>query len=490
MTRRTYKDIIYNDFWGGLNLRESANQIQDKQLIKCENFNFEGNRLVTAKKIKKKYNIWGATEVRSVLVDGSDNYFTHWGKLYKNGVELPITTGWPLPDKRWYISVWWDLVFFTFDDGTEPPYYLDWGTLTQITWVGNPRYNIVYNGKLVLWGYDNDNIYFSKTASPTTKLDIVDFSSYSAGNQSVGWDARGTVTWFKVGENWLYVFKKNSVYYTNSENDTWLTFQFIFRKLTSNGAVNQNAIEEVNQEIFYYDDKSKSIRRLGYEQNLTTLRDTSISDEIEPVFLSLADDQSSASLSYKYPNLKIFLRSRFAGEWVNDVCLSYNVSEKSWSTETKKTCSVAKWWLLGSIYEWIIYDDDKNPATEWESIGKELDLWVPVDFKRLWEVEVKWKSVSTMTLYFDIYIDGKLKETREVTVTPVTWTTLGTSVLGDEVLWADSSQSQLVEYRERFDMYYTWRYFQIGIRYQGIGYAELDHMKFEFKPLKWHSIFR
>ena len=488
MTRYKYQSFPFSDLWGGLNLRDSANQIQDKQVLVCENWNFEGNRIITSKKIKEKYNLWGTTPIRAITKYGDDIYFTHWAKIYKNGVELPITVG-TLPDKKWYISVWWDLVFFTFDDGSTTPYYLDGTTLTAKAWVGNPKYNIIYNGKWILGGYGNDNIYYSKTANPSNRLDIVDFSAYAGGSQAVGWDLGGIVTGLKVWENWFYVFKKNSIYYTNSEKDTWSTFSFIFNKITSNGAINQNAIEDVNQEIFYYDGISRSVRRLGYEQNLTTLRDSSISDEIRTVFPTLAEDQTSASLSYKYPNLKVFLRSRFAGTWVNDICLSYNVDVKSWSNETKKTCGVAKGWYLGSIYEWIIYEDDKNPATEWVFVTWEKDLGIGVDYKRFWELEIKGKLEHTLTLLVDIYIDWVIQETRTITVPEVTTPTLGTTLLWVSSIGAPPELSQLVEFRERFDLYYTGRYLKFWVRYEWIWSAEVNYYKIEALPLRWHNIF-
>lgn len=488
MTRRSYKSFPYNDFGGWLNLRDSANQIEDKQSTVCENFSFEWNRLVTSKKIKEKWNLSLSWEIRAIFKSWDDVFFTHESKVYKNWVELPITV-WTLPNKRGYISVWWDLVFFTFDDGTESPYYLNGTTLTEVVGLGNPKYNIVYNGKWVLGGYGNDNIYFSKTAWPTTKSDIYDFSAYSAGNQSVGWDAQGAVTGFKIGENGLYVFKKDAVHYSNTENDTGTTFQFIFNKITSNWAINQNAIEEVNQEIFYFDWVSNRARRLGYEKDSTTLRDTAISDEIEPIFAMLSDDLSSTSISYSYPNLKFFLRGRTAWVGINDVCLSYNVDVKSWAVETKKTCSVAKGGYLGSVYDWIVYEDDKNPATEGVRISKEFDLWAPVDYKRIGELEVKGKMDSTLTAFFDIYVDWVVKETRTVTVEPNISQTLGTNVLGASVLSAPTTLSDTTEFRERVDMFYEWRYIKIGVRYEGIGYLEIDHYKIEAKPLKGHSIF-
>jgi len=71
-------------------------------------------------------------------------------------------------------------------------------------------------------------------------------------------------------------------------------------------------VTEVEQELFYYDDITKNVRRLSYEENLITLRDTSISREIETIFEQLADDQSNATASFKYPNYKLFMRSKLS----------------------------------------------------------------------------------------------------------------------------------------------------------------------------------
>jgi len=117
----------------------------------------------------------------------------------------------------------------------------------------------------------------------------------------------------------------------------------------------------VRQEIIYYDDKSKSVRRLAYERDQITLRDSAISDEIEPIFHTLATDQTNATSSYLYPNYKLFLRSEFAGTDYNDVCLTYNVHNKSWATETGKACFVSHKGYLGSTFEGKVWLDDELP---------------------------------------------------------------------------------------------------------------------------------
>ena len=63
MTRSTFKNKRKNDFGGGLNVRNSPNQIEDKQAQVCENWNFEGNRLVNSKRIREVYNLGGTTKI-------------------------------------------------------------------------------------------------------------------------------------------------------------------------------------------------------------------------------------------------------------------------------------------------------------------------------------------------------------------------------------------------------------------------------------------
>ena len=64
MTRSTFRNHRVNDFWGWLNLRESPNQIEDKQSQVCENWNFEGNKLVNSKRIKEVFNVNSTKQIQ------------------------------------------------------------------------------------------------------------------------------------------------------------------------------------------------------------------------------------------------------------------------------------------------------------------------------------------------------------------------------------------------------------------------------------------
>jgi hypothetical protein len=49
MMRKRFSSERFADLSGGLNIRDSANQIDNKQGIEVVNWNFEGNKLVVSK---------------------------------------------------------------------------------------------------------------------------------------------------------------------------------------------------------------------------------------------------------------------------------------------------------------------------------------------------------------------------------------------------------------------------------------------------------
>jgi len=486
MTKRTFKEFSIRELNWWINTRDYATEIQDKQFTSLVNWNFEGNKIVSSKWMQVKYTNNLAGKINWILIDGQNVYYAHWWKIYKNWVESVITT-WILPNKKCYISVWWDIVFFTFDDWLTAPMYLTWWVLTTVAWIGLPKYNIIYNGKWILGWYWNDNIYFSETWTPTNKPAIYTFSAYSAGSQSVWWDSRWVISWFNVWENWLYVFKENAVYYSNTEKDTWVDFNFVFRKITSNGAIWQSAITNVDQEVFYYDGIHNAVRRLWYERNLTTIRDVAISREIETTLQQLAWNQSFATSTFKYPNYKLFLRSDLVWDWINDLCFTYNVFNKSWTTETNKDCSVSERGYLGSWYEATIYNDDVTDSildvwviADWFS--KEYSFWDVVDYKKYWECEIAWEIEDWVDLIFSVFTDWVEMDTITINRTSSPTPSLGTKDLWSWLLWWSSSVKSLLPFKERIDLYDSGQNFTFRIYKQWIGSVAISNVNIKWKP--------
>jgi len=596
MTRKRhwFKDFRLKELDGGLNIRDSANDIEDKQFIKLENWNFKWNKLVNSKSLEELFNVGWNTEIQALYKTWSNEvFFVHWDKLFKDWVQIDTPTrfvavdtvadttaytvtinatpftfvsdasateqeildwleaaievGWfnviqwqfvidtfwetarrwlfiddswsaftinsitanlvednetPLPtdNRRWNISTWNDIIYLTsidkdWTDNDRLFYFHNWvyGRLrlstdgSVLNWW--PTVHTVYQGKLILWGFiDNQNsLMHSKTSSITDPFLTLDFSGYNSGSQLI-WN-NSSITWFQVGENWLHVFKSDEVWFSNTEKDTGTFFDFIFNKSTTTWAINQRVVTEVEQELFYYDDITKNVRRLSYEENLITLRDTSISREIETIFEQLADDQSNATASFKYPNYKLFMRSKLSWTNVNDVALVYNVDRKSWAIETEKLCSVSHKGLLWSSFEWVIFEDDEWVGTIGEAISKEFDFGDAIDFERFWEIEVWWAMDETITLFVDFFVWGELKRTVQInTKWNQTWT-LWTKTLWTSILGGDFATIWLIPFAERINLYFDWQNCNFWLRYEWLWQIEIHDVHIQHKRLKWFRIY-
>lgn len=355
--------------------------------------------------------------------------------------------------------------------------------------VWTPKLWTIYNWKIILWGYTwNDNIIFSQTSSPTSPLNLLNFKDYSAWWQSIsGWD-KWEITWFSVWENWLYVFKDNSVWYSNSENDdvNSKSFNLVFRKITSSGALSQNVITDVQQEVFYLDWKTRSVRRLWYEQNLTTLRDTKISGEIQSLLDALPEEQFLATSHFKYPNYTLSLTdgtSNSVTYWnwktykMNNKHFIYNVENKSWTTSTGMNYVICshKWYIWMSDY--IFKTEVWNTTQEWDLLSKEYTFYSDVDFKRIKSIEFVWKIQWiwwAKTLDIEILSD---------------WETLE--------IWEDSfplkrritaSSWTMLSFRERIDLYSDCQTLQFKLKHSWNGRIEVSDINIFYKPLKvFHS---
>lgn len=419
------------------------------------------------------WTIVTSTKVNRISEDIRGNFYEDWGLSIRELNNL-VWLEW-----RAEITVGnlWTLVVDKDLWGAE--YAYEW--LSIEIWeesVGKPTLGTIYQGKIVLWGYpDNDNIVFSQTSSITEPLNVLNFWAYNAWGQSVSWGNKSKLTGFYVSENWLYVFKENEIWYTNSENDLpdSFTFNFVFRKITDTWAYSQQTITGVNQDVFFLDWINRKVRRLSYEQNLTTLRDTSISNEIDKLFDTLPEDQRLATASFKYPNYKLYLSDHTGGTieysngetyYLNNKCFVYNVSEKSWFTEDDKAWIIIaeKWYLASS--DWKVYIDDKDRKSSWSFLSKQYDMWESVGYKRYTHFDIYWVNSEEIPLYLDIYEDWELLD----------------SYLIDNNYWP--------EFRRRFDLWTEWRYFQFGLRYEWKSNIEIHDFSVNFKELKWYDMYQ
>lgn len=568
-TNKGYSSFRLKELDGGLNLKNSPNEIENKQATKCVNFNFDWNKLVNSDYINKYsitnpfpsssiewlniidqrlYVIYNNTVTSKVdimqwinwiwrnALDNLNSYFfyipdneTIWADAYSIRLvwvdfvfdtiyyhnsspwdtrldiyqwfanKIAVWVWWTyFPTEIWevlinwiptiWLFIWcfgknrftateegkwilinsfipntatdWEL-FKSWDDlilcssNNFPIYYKSfWNSYfwQEIRWVPIWSYWVYYNWKLILSDYKTNILYFSKTSSATQPFLVSEFWWYDAWAQRVWWDWR--ITWIITWESWIYVFKEDEIYYSNSVQDDWIWFAFVLNRITNNWAENYKLITRWWQEIFYYDWINSKVRRLSYEQNLTTLRDTWVSSDVDLLIKWVKD--YNKILYYSYPNL--FLSTE------NNWTIYYNVDNKSWWEEQISTI-LANWKYI--LHNDDIYERVNNIVfTSWEWQSKEFDLWDGIDYKRFWEVEIYWKNNSWIDLFLDVYVDWELKETRTIT---------------------NNFESSF--FKRKYDLWYEWRYIKIWIRYSWQWKIEINEINFQYKPIKSYHLY-
>lgn len=426
-----------------------------------------------------------ASPINTNLVSSSVAMATNWYDLNENSFNINTNTFTNDTVVSTLPSLWrsnitignlWQLIINK--DDWWAYYYTD--DVMYSIWddaVGLPTVGTIYNGKIVVGWYDwNDNIVFSQTSTPSQPLNLLNFADYSAGWQSISWWDKWLITWMMVWENWLYIFKDNSIWYSNSEKDVaWVAFNLIFRKITSNWALSQNTITEVDQEIFYLDWKNRAIRRLWYEQNLTTLRDVSISREIAEEFKNLPEDQPMATSHFAYPNYQISLSSWLSGtvEYnngntynVNDIHFIYNVENKSWTTRTWiNTMLVSDKWYFASNDGKVYIDFKWDTVEDWVMTSKLYTFWDDIMYKKFSRFDIVWQikpeAWQEKTMIIEIWID---------------WEKI------DERTFTKDVDTQI---KEKIDLYDIGQSLQFKIRHSWLGSVEIYDAQIHYK---WTSI--
>lgn len=403
------------------------------------------------------------------------NWVNTW--LWLNNNELYNIT----VSQFWLLLVWYKLLSWV------KLIYWDWtvNTISNAA-VWTPTVGTIYQGKIILWWYikdwvKTDSIVFSVTAGATTPWNLLIFTGYNAWVQLVSNGNKWWITGFKTSENWLYVFKENEIYYTNSENNNLTTvFNFIFNKITNNWALNQASITNVEQDIIYFDWVNKKTRRLSYEQNMTTLRDTSISEEITDILDEVQIPGGDLIHSYfKFPNYVFNYTKSNSPEinvwWVYPLRLPnyqlvYNVDKKSWFERTEfdnvSTYPLfADKWFVATIWTYI-YEDFVWFSSSWAFLSKQYDMWDSIWYKRYTEFEIYWKKEVVVTLYVDVYEDWALYDTFTI----------------DSNYWE--------EFRNRFDFFTEGKHFQFWLRYTGAWDLEVNEFAVAFKPIEAFDSFQ
>ncbi len=375
-----------------------------------------------------------------------------------------------------------------------------WLTWITVTW-GHTIWTI-YNWKIILWGkilswdIKNDTIEFSKNYKIGSETDIVNFSWYSAWSQVLSAWNPWYLTWFISWEDWLYAFKNNSVYknilwderdWEIKNEDTWVveySFKYNFKQVTNSGAYSQECITTYWQEIFYYDWINKSIRRLRYEEQQQTLRDTAISHEIDTLLKAIPTTitwyTQLHSLTFKYPNLEFnYCSTNDLSDntyWPNVILpnsqVVYNVETSSWFTRALITNKLiaplipSNWYYIDLGKEVF---DFRNKVDNWIFESKVYPLnWVDSLYKRFGWFDIVWSLIpnswETKTLEIQILVNWVLEETRTIT-----------------------STTDLLKFRERIDLYYDWQDIQFVLTHSWKGDLEITDCYITYKLLPYYQ---
>jgi hypothetical protein len=273
-------------FWdlsGWINQLDWDTQIQDNEARICDWFNFEGNRLVTLKGYEEYSELIWDWYVKGISNIGEYLFIIYNTKV--RAIHIPTSvvkdyTWFTLPWDNYNVTIWRVFDYFLVLTDTTwatdlillrfiPNATFTSSTLTNITasivWLASKKFTCAwfYNWKILLWGNpSNSALYYSKTATVSTESDIYDFNALDASSQYIG-EGASAITWFKGWQDNFYIFKRDSVFQIVSfqqnthTNSAWAlvldSVAFITKRISNAGAINQQTIQQVEQDIFYFD---------------------------------------------------------------------------------------------------------------------------------------------------------------------------------------------------------------------------------------------
>ena len=520
-----YLTSRWNDLWGGINVRQSPDAIDDKQNTSSINLISEGNKLVTIPWYVSYYTPWsGVTRWQAISIDWKYILSIHNKNLYIFDTETSITytkanavgNATDIYNVTTTKAFSWNMSiictntnYATTEDVTGYEFDTSAHTFSNVTFVWladkNFKCSIFFDWKLMLAGNPKfpSSLYYSKTGSVAAPNNLYDFSGYSSNAQNIGdWEP---ITWL-VSNNWdLFLFKTNSVW-----RETWISdsgadavtksYAYIFRQLSQTGALNSFCICPVEQDVMYFD--WINLRRVSYEANMLSLSDDSISKEVENIFKSLPTDQKwNATMYYCYPYVKLFLRDKFSSN--NSVGIIYNIVDKSYSIQTWMTISQWVWGFVNNKRtSYFITNQTSTVYKDWtwytynwgniitSHMSKRYVLWDWVDYKRISQVELYWLISPWLMVYVDFYVNDLIVDTRTIYYADILLPTTWSSPLWDTLFGsnAESDSLWLIRYANRYELFNDGRAFQFWVRSNGQWKFELHWINLMYKPIKGYDI--
>lgn len=510
-----FKPARFSDFSGGINLRNSADRINDNQFQELINMSSEGNKLTIIKWFKfLKQLTWDNTIWK-----------IQWMKLFSNYIICVFKANLYVYNlNTWVVSIQTSVVTSQTDRfqivinkltdiaiiliNTNPSstedikaYEFNITTLAFVnktfTWLSDKNFKCgaFYEGKLLLWGNPSapSVLYFSKTFWATSLANIYDFSAYNASSQVV-WDGEA-IAWFASNNTEFFIFKTNSIWKIVGSTDTWSSYAYQLRQETSTGIINPFCIVNVEKDIIYFD--GTTFRRISYEQNIQALSDSAIGKDIESWILSLTQNQKdNAFMIYAYPYVKLYMRSNTSS--VNDFSILYNVVDKGFSTQigidgnigTNGIFNNQRVAYIGSQFDSSIFQDNESLSyndgdISFKSRSKKVNFGDGVNYKQFLRMEFNWIITIWLQAYITIYVDGKEITTKQINSSPSSELapTFGATVFGASPIGSNNNvdEGTTTNFETKIELYNSGREIEYVISGIGQWILELNGQTITYK---------
>lgn len=505
-----FKPARFSDFSWGINLRNSADRIDDNQFQELINMSSEWNKLVVIKWFKFiKQLTWDWTTGKIQWIKLFSNYLVC---VFKANLYIYNLNTWVVSIQTSAVTSQTDrfqivinklvdlaiIIINTNPLTTEDikAYEFNVSTLAftnkTFTWLANKNFKCgaFYEGKLLLWGNPSapSVLYFGKAFSATSLALIYDFSAYDSGSQVV-WDGEAIVS-FASNNTEFFILKTNSIWKISEAKDDKTTpaYTYILRQETSTWIINPFCIVNVEKDIIYFD--GTTIRRISYEANIQALSDSAVAKDIESGIQSLSQVQDdNAFMIYSYPYVKLYLKSNTSS--VNDTCVLYNVVDKSFSTQIGIDWNIWTNWIyknkrvayVGSLFDSSIFQDNSSLSYNdgdilFKAKSKKFNLWDWVNYKQFYRMEFNGVITIWLVASITIYIDGKeiitkvIDSTPNILLNPTTWAaTFWVTTFGSN---SNNEETTTTNFETKIELYNSWRVIEYAINWNGQGILELN----------------
>ncbi len=522
MKLQGYQDYRVSSFQGGMDTFNSEDNISDSSFVYLDNFTADGTKLVTMKSSFNNSTLSGNYPITGMTSNNWDVFYISNGKLNAWNFEnlsrsvSNFNIGTAASTRYNLTSFFQGAVYVVICDSlwienTRVYRYYDSGggvytfashTIT-FSWANTKFTTCKYfNQRLWLAWLPNAPAvgYWSQptdlTAAVTTPDAWLNFSWTLSGSAQIG-EGISPISAFAIRQDDFYICTKSAIYkakYIAELQD------FQFTKETNTGVINHYAICEKEQDVFYFD--WRNIRRLSYESNGNTfsVKDVKMSSMMDGYIDSLNQKQSDAIMVFDYPILYTYLKSN-DNIWGigQDVAICYNVKSEGWNVSTSHSISSGtSYYLEGSGNRACVGSSLDSTliqlnASKWylnsTALSKEFTTFDDVDYKRYVQLEMTWAITSGLTVYVDLFVDGKLIQTREIIASNLYTTTTGTATSGRSQAGSNGdTSSTLRPFAVRFEMFNSWRSFQYQIRKESYWVFELHAEAFRWKAIEAYPI--